>query len=112
MDNLNKIVEQFSPDRTFTRCPIGNSDIKLDDYIYPKTIVWHTNLLQPPLMHNNGVWQHPVAYWYAREKRYIYIMYREETRNISKNERDKERDEAIYTLACMVQELNNSRNTN
>ena len=111
MDNLNKIVEQFSSDRTFTRCPIGpigNSDIKLDDYIYPKTVVWHTNLLQPPLMHNNGVWQHPVAYWHKNSKTYVYIMYKEETKNVS----DKERDEAIYTLACMVQELNNSRNTN
>lgn len=109
MDELNKIVEQFSPDRRFTRFPNGNCDIKLDDYIYPKTIVWHKNQEKPPLMHNNGIWQHPVPYWwYAHEKRYIYIMYKEETKNVS----DKERDEAIYTLACMVQELNNSRNTN
>ena len=107
MDELNKIVEQFSPDRTFTRQERYCND-KLDNYIYPKTLVWHKNQEKPPLMHNNGVWQHPVPYWYAHEKRYTYIMYREETKNVS----DKERDEAIYTLACMVQELNNSRNTN
>ena len=108
-DELSKIIEKFSLDRTFTRQQDRYCNYKLDDYIYPQKVVWHKNQEKPPLIDytaRDGLWQHPVPYWYAYRNTYIYIKYEEEIRVIPNFERNKERDEAIYNLACILYQQN------
>ena len=107
-DELSKIMEKFSPKRTFTRMHDKIHNDKLDDDIYPRTIIWlnHDEKPLPLVSMGNPYFAHPVPYWYPPSKEYTYIRYMEEVREISDRERNKERDEAICNLACILYQQN------
>lgn len=102
-DELSKIIEKFSPKRTFTRMHDKIYNDNIDDDIYPRTIIWSKDQDPPPIMKASyGNWQHPTPCWFPSQNNYVQILYYEEIKKIT----DKERDEAIYNLACILYQQN------